>query len=131
MSNLRIKIPKNKTDKVLDFYNMLENPNSNDVEIGTFLFLYFAKKEAFLKECYDYEYYILNYAIKMNNAYAVYILLNECDCSDWLETPDENDKTPLQLAIDNRNKQIITYLINKGAKMTVKTLGKLIDLKIY
>ena len=109
--SLRIKIPKDRFDKVLDLYTLLESKASN-IELGLFLYLNFMDK-SFVKECYLTNFYLLNYAVQMNNFYVVRAMIQTCDMLEYLETEDENKKTPLQISIDNKNVQITEFLLKK------------------
>ena len=129
MVPLRIKIPKDKFDKVLDLYSLLESDTPN-LQIGVFLYMHFTNK-SFVDDCYSSNFYLLNYAVQTNNLYAVRVLIKTCYCADMIETEDENKKTPLAIAVENKNEKIIEYLLRKGAVTNLQMVSALMRLNIW
>ena len=127
--NLRIKIPTNDiTDYIAVICNGIET--GQNVEAMQ-KFNEGLKKKDFIDECYKMDFYILNYAVEMNNSVILYFFLQNNHLRTYIDTKDDSGKTPLKYAILNKNRTIVKMLLRNNAKLTYNSMQELEDMNIW
>jgi ankyrin repeat protein len=127
--NLRIKIPTNDiTDYIALICNGIET--GQNVEVMQ-KFNEGLKKKDFIDECYKMDFYILNYAVEMNNSVILYFFLQNNHLRTYIDTKDDKGKTPLKYAIHNKNRTIVKMLLRNNAKLSYNSMQELEDMNIW
>ena len=128
-TQLRIRIPSNNfTNQVHTLYHLIETKN---MYIRAYFQTRLLENEDFIKDCYGDCWYILHYAVQMNNLDVVKILFSVDAFADYLEKADKNGNTPMTLAIDNKNSDMIIYLASKGVKITTEQVRFILQTNIW
>lgn len=127
MLPLTIKIPNNDLfNNIDDVYSAMEIRN---VSVRTNLEKCVKRCRNFIEECYRHGFYILNYCVERDNYFAVQYLLELKEVREKIEQTDEEGRTPLKLAVFNKNSTMAKLLIYNNAKITGDVLPSIFKLK--
>jgi len=125
MVNLTIRIPKNNLVEYIDqLYDMIERGSP---QIGNYIRCRLVENDQFLEDCYAANCYILNFAAFMGKASTIRDLLEVQELHEYLETKDENGKTPMEVAIAKKYSTIALLLMGQGAKMSMESVRTIVS----
>lgn len=127
--DLHIEIPPTELYEKIE--NILWELRYNDEEsIQEFLTNACQEFPGIIDIAYRRKRYILHKAVKYNNQYAVGTLLRSCGARKWINYPDKKQRTPIQIAITEKNVEISNSLVIYGANITkFTTMRDLMSMK--
>lgn len=125
MANLTIRIPKNNLVEYIDqLHDMIERGSP---QIDYYIRCRIIEDDQFLHDCYAANCCILNFAVSIGKASTIRELLEVKELHEYLETKDENGKTPMEIAIAKKYSTIALLLMGQGAKMSLGNVRTIIS----